>query len=164
MILFYLSFFNCFLITSPCAKTNFNSSSVLEGCFSLCRAWSRLGCIVFQAVLSDHVLESDRYFVLLLEGLSFRILLSDIFTLKNIHCLNLYISHTLITVFIYTQRCWLTISYCKLTSGCAVPHAFHMSKIAECKSKGCSTPLHLSVMWYCSGSPTCRPCNLQQYK
>lgn len=33
-----------------------------------------------------------------------------------------------------------------LTSGCAVPHAFHISKIAAAESNGCSTPLHLSVI------------------
>lgn len=77
----YRNFFSCLLITSPCARTNFNSSSVLDGCFSFCSAFNRFGWIVFQAPLSDHVLESDLYLDRLDNVvLSFFILLNEIFT------------------------------------------------------------------------------------
>lgn len=50
---------------------------------------------------------------------------------------------------------------CKLetipTSDWALPQAFQISNIAAVSSNGCSTPLHLSVMWYWCGSPTVLP-------
>lgn len=56
----------------------------------------------------------------------------------------------------------LIINVYLLTSDWAFPQAFHISSIVALSSKGCSTPRHLSVMWYCSGSPTDLPWKLKK--
>lgn len=86
----YLNFFSCLLMTSPCANTNFKSSSVLEGCFPFCSNCNLFGCMVFQALRSDQALESDLHFVLRLVGRcgSCFALLSEILTYDGMFLIN----------------------------------------------------------------------------